>query len=147
VIALEPATHELARAVVGHGDLGGLDHAADWPHADSADALRPLADHPELTGEGTFLVVRDGVVVGECGWFGPPDDDGEVEIGYGLAGSARRQGTGTAAVTLLLDWVAEHGARRVRAEVLPGNEASLRLLARLGFEVQGEHAGHVILIR
>jgi RimJ/RimL family protein N-acetyltransferase len=147
VIALVPATVQVARAVVDHTDLGTLAHAPDWPHADSADALRPLADHPDLTPEGTFLVVRDGVVVGECGWFGPPDADGEVEIGYGLAASARGQGVGTEAVRLLLEWVAGRGATRVRAEVLPGNEASLRLLARHGFVVGAFRSGHLVLAR
>jgi RimJ/RimL family protein N-acetyltransferase len=33
----------------------------------------------------------------------------------------------------------------VRAEARPGNEPSLRLLARLGFERVGERAGHVVL--
>jgi RimJ/RimL family protein N-acetyltransferase len=31
--------------------------------------------------------------------------------------------------------------------VLPGNETSLRLLARLGFEDTGERAGHRIFVR
>ena len=146
MIRLQPVTPELARAVLEGADLGDLRHAFDWPHADTFDALRPLAEHPDHTGPGTFLVVRDDVGVGDCGWFGPPDEGGEVEIGYGLAPSVRGQGLGTEAVGALLDWVRARGATRVRAEVLPGNEASLRLLARLGFEPTGEHAGHVVLV-
>lgn len=151
MITLVPASRAVAQAVTAYGGvdaaLEGLARVADWPHEDTADALRPLAEHPEHTGEGTFLVVRDGVVVGDCGWFGPPDEDGEVEIGYGVAPSARRQGVGTAAVELLLAWCAERGARSVRAEVLPGNAASLGLLARLGFADVGERAGHRLLVR
>jgi RimJ/RimL family protein N-acetyltransferase len=151
VIALHPVTTAVALAVTAGGDLDtalrGLRRATDWPHADTADALRPLADHPGETGEGTFLIAVDGVVVGDCGWFGPPDEDGEVEIGYGLARSARGRGHATAAVALLLDWVQARGARSVRAEVLPGNEPSLRLLARLGFADIGGRAGHRILVR
>jgi len=90
--------------------------------------------------------VLDGEVVGDCGWFGPPDASGEVEIGYGLAPSVRGRGLGTDTVRALLEWVRAQGATRVRAEVLPGNEASLRLLHRLGFEVVGEHAGHLVLL-
>ena len=146
MIELRQVTHEVARAVLDGAPLP-FPHAPDWPHEDTVDALRPLADHPGDTGPGTFLVVVDGVVVGDCGWFGPPDDAGEVEIGYGLAPSARGLGLGTASVVALLDWVEGRGATRVRAEVLPGNEPSLRLLQRLGFEVGGEHAGHVVLVR
>lgn len=143
MIELVPVTVEVARAVVEH-DAVPFAHAADWPHDDTADALRPLAEHPRDTGEGTFLVVEDGVVVGDCGWFGPPQD-GVVDIGYGLAPSARGRGLGTAAVQLLLAWVATRDARQVRAEVRPDNTASLRLLAGLGFTDTGEHAGHRVL--
>jgi RimJ/RimL family protein N-acetyltransferase len=144
VIELVPCTVEVAQAVLAGSDPG-VPHAADWPHDDTYDALRPLAEHG--SGPGTFLVVLDGVVVGDCGWFGPPDEEGEVEIGYGLAPSARGRGVGTRAVEMLLSWVAEQGARRVRAEVLPGNAASFALLARLGFEPVEERAGHVVLVR
>lgn len=146
MISLVPATEAVARAVVGLESFGDLPRVADWPHADSADALRPLAEHPDHTGDGTFLIVLDGRVVGDCGWFGPPDDDSEVEIGYGVAPSVRGQGVGAQAVTLLLEWVRARGATRVRAEVLPGNEPSLRLLARLGFAVVGESKGHIVLM-
>jgi RimJ/RimL family protein N-acetyltransferase len=143
VISLEPVTLDLAQAVLSYSAVD-VPHAGDWPHEDSYDALRPFAEHGG--GPGTFLVVEDGVVVGDCGWFGPPDEDGEVEIGYGLAPSARGRGVGTEAVRLLVAWVRAQGARSVRAEVLPGNETSLRLLARLGFEDIGERAGHRILV-
>jgi RimJ/RimL family protein N-acetyltransferase len=145
VIELVPVDRELARAVVEGTDLGALPRVADWPHADTVDALRPLAEHPDDTGPGTFLVLHDGLVVGDCGWFGPPDETGEVEIGYGLAPSARGKGLGAATVSALLVWVREQGATGVRAEVLPGNEPSLRLLARLGFELVEERAGHLVL--
>lgn len=146
MIELVPVTVELAQAVLAHAEID-VPHVADWPHDDTLDALRPLAEHPSYTGAGTFLVVRDGLVVGDCGWFGPPDEDGEVEIGYGLAPSVRGSGVATAAVALLLGWVAAQGARSVRAEVLPGNAPSLRLLDRLGFGDIGEHAGHRVLVR
>ena len=140
MITLAPVTAELARAVLAFEPVPEA-HAGDWPHEDSYDALRMFSGDP-----GTFVVLLDGVIVGDCGWFGPPDEDGEVEIGYGLAPSARGRGLGTEAVRLLVEWVRSQGARSVRAEVLPGNEASLRLLARLGFEDIGERAGHRILV-
>lgn len=145
MIALLPATHELAAAVL-EGRGPGLPHVADWPHDDTADALRPLAEHPQDCGPGTFLITEDGVVVGDCGWFGPPTD-GVAEIGYGVAASVRGRGVGRSAVLLLLEWVSSQGATRVRAEVLPGNAPSLRLLAALAFVDVGEHAGHRVLER
>ncbi len=145
-VALLPATHDQAVAVLQHREVA-LPHAVDWPHADTADALRPLAEHPEHAGPGTFLITENSCVVGDCGWFGPPDTEGVVDLGYGLAPSARGRGVATEAVGLLLTWVGAHGARTARAEVLPGNAPSLRLLARLGFDPVGERAGHLVLLR
>ena len=137
-VALVPVPRELARAVVSGGDLQQvlqplrLSAARGWPHADTADALRPLAEHGDPTV--SWLVVVDGAVVGDCGWAGPPDPDGTVEIGYGLAAPSRRQGLGTEAVAVLLTWTEQQpGVRAVAAQVQVGNEASRRLLRRLGF--------------
>jgi ribosomal-protein-alanine N-acetyltransferase len=120
-----------------------------WPHADTADALRPHAEHGDGgDAHGTFLVEVDGLVVGDCGWFGPPDDSGVAEIGYGLAPSVRARGLGTEAVALLCDWVEQQpGVRRVAAEALVGNEPSRRLLARLGFAEEPAQPPYVRYVR
>jgi RimJ/RimL family protein N-acetyltransferase len=138
VISLEPLTVEVCAAVLSYAELP-VPHAPDWPHADTYDAFRMFSGLP-----GTFLVMEDGVVVGDCGWFGP---DEQVEIGYGLAPSARGRGIGLEAVRQLVDWVASQGAGSVRGEVLPGNEPSLRLLTRLGFVLEEERAGHLVLVK
>jgi RimJ/RimL family protein N-acetyltransferase len=57
-----------------------------------------------------------------------------VEIGYGLAAPYRGKGYGTEAVRVLADWVAaQPGVTAVTADVEVGNNASRRLLERLGF--------------
>ena len=137
MISLEPLTPEVCAAVLAYEPVP-VPHAPDWPHEDTYDAFRMFSGLP-----GTFLVCEDGVVVGDCGWFGP---DEQVEIGYGLAPSARGRGLGVEAVRQLVEWVASQGASSVRAEVLPGNEASLRLLSRLGFQREEERAGHIVLV-
>ena len=140
-LALVPVTSALARAILS-GDLSGVTAARGWPHADTLDALRPVAGTEGA--EGTFLVVLDGTVVGECGWFGPPGPDGEVEIGYGLAAPSRGRGLGTAAVRLLLDWLGEQpDVRRVVARTEATNAASRALLTRLGFAVDAADGAEV----
>ncbi len=132
-VALVPCSPAVARAVLA-GDLSGVDAGRGWPHADTADALRPYAEHGSAEVPGPFLVTLDGTVIGDCGWYGPPGDDGEVEIGYGLAAPYRGRGHGTAAVRALLDWVgAQPGVTCVVAETDATNVASRRLLERLGF--------------
>lgn len=152
-LELRPVPRAVASAVVGGSGIdaaltaAGLSRVRDWPHADTIDALRGLAEHAELSGEGSFLVVgQDEAVIGDCGWFGPPDEQGRVEIGYGLAVSARRQGLGSEAVRQLLGWVGQQPAvRTVTAEVLVGNEPSLRLLAGLGFALLRQEDDRLVL--
>ena len=151
-VALVPVPHRVAVSVVAGTapELAGLGLTAapGWPHADTADALRPLAEHGAPGDGGTWLITRAGEVVGDCGWFGPPGEDGAVEIGYGLAAPARRQGLGTEAVAVLAAWAEQQpGVRLVTAEVLVGNEPSLRLLWRLGFVEQGSHPPYLRLVR
>lgn len=152
-VALVPVPHPVAVAVVQGLDPAaalariGLHPGSGWPHADTCAALRPLAEHGQPGDEQGFLVVVQQVVVGECGAL-PTDVDGNRELAYGLAEPARRQGLGTEAVAVLAAWAERQpGVRSLSAAVLPGNEASLRLLARLGFRESGSHPPHLRLTR
>jgi RimJ/RimL family protein N-acetyltransferase len=140
-LTLHPVPAGRAAAVLG-GDFsavpGGeqLRAAPGWPHEDTPHALAFL-DH----GGWTWLIARDGVVIGEAGTKAPPDDTGAVEIGYGLAAASRGRGGGTRAVrALIAELWRQPGVRVVRAEVAVDNVASRRLLERLGFTWTGGNA-------
>ena len=66
--------------------------ADDYPFDGDIDALTALLGATEDGGDprpfGYYQLRVDGRAVGGIGFFGPPQD-GEVEIGYGLAPSAR----------------------------------------------------------
>ena len=116
----------------------GLPLAEGYPHADTFDGLRMSLEHggADWSQQGGWFVTlaEDGRVIGDCGTHGWVDADGRVEIGYGLAAPWRGRGFGTEAVRALVDWVAaQPDVRVVEASVAVGNEASRRLLVRLGF--------------
>ena len=155
--SLLPVPHALATAVLT-GDLHevaaallplGVSAGPGWPHADTADALRPCAEYGTADQDsGVWLVVVDGLVVGDLGWLGGPAADGGCELGYGLAAPSREQGLGTEAVGVLAAWVERQpGVRRLTAEVLQGNEASCRLLTRLGFRAEPAVAPYLLFSR
>lgn len=153
-VALVPVPRDLARAVLSGGDvraaLGalGLRPGPGWPHADTADALRPLAEHGDAGADGGWLITVAGEVVGDCGWRGGPDLWGDVLLGYGLAVPARGQGVATEAVAVLCAWAErQSGVRRLVADVLVGNEPSRRLLERLGFVEEGGQTPYIRLVR
>jgi RimJ/RimL family protein N-acetyltransferase len=142
-VVLVPAPHAVAVAVATGADPApalaplGVRPGPGWPHADSADALRPHAEHGDpVEPADVWLVVDGDEVVGDCGLAGGLEH-GEQEIGYGLTPAARGQGLGTEAVAVLCAWLEQQpGVRRVVAEVEVGNAPSQRLLARLGFVPQ-----------
>ena len=99
--------------------------------------MRAAPDWASLLG--TRLYVVDGErVVGSGGVKAPPLDDGEVEIGYGMAPAWQGRGLATQAARQLTDEALAHGASRVSAFTTPENTASWRLLQRIGFRRDGE---------
>ena len=108
----------------------------EYPLADELDVLRPLANDPAPDPVFGLMMIRDasdGLAVGGIGFFGPPDADGAVEVGYGLVPAARGRGIAGAALTQAIAIAAAHGVRVVRADTDPANLPSSRVLERAGF--------------
>jgi RimJ/RimL family protein N-acetyltransferase/gamma-glutamylcyclotransferase (GGCT)/AIG2-like uncharacterized protein YtfP len=79
------------------------------------------------------------IIVGTCGFTGPPDPDGAVEIAYFTFPSFEGRGYASAMAAGLVKLAkADAGIRRVRAHTLPERNASTRILEKLGFERVGE---------
>jgi RimJ/RimL family protein N-acetyltransferase len=98
--------------------------------------LRATAAHGEQRPFGYYRITRlaDGRAIGGLGFKGQPDG-GCVEIGFGLAPSARGHGYAAEAVIALLTVAADHGLTRVIAETTLDNIASQRTLIRAGFRL------------
>ena len=95
--------------------------------------------HPE---QGEWYAIwmvtrRDGVQVGDLCFKGL-NEDGSVEIGYGINDEFQGQGYATEAVIAAVDWaLKQNGVSRVEAETEPNNAASQRVLAKCGFVPNG----------
>jgi RimJ/RimL family protein N-acetyltransferase len=98
--------------------------------------LRATTSHGEQRPFGYYRITRlaDGRAIGGLGFKGQPDA-GCVEIGYGLAPSARGHGYAAEAVTALLTVAADYGLSRVIADTTLDNTASQRTLIRAGFRL------------
>jgi Acetyltransferase (GNAT) domain len=82
-----------------------------WPHADSYDGLRSAT-----VDSYAWLITLEHVVIGDCGTHGTADEDGDIEIGYGLAEPYRHRGYGGSIVPPLTAWLlARPEVRRVVA--------------------------------
>jgi RimJ/RimL family protein N-acetyltransferase/uncharacterized protein YbdZ (MbtH family) len=114
--------------------------AADYPLEGTLAAARGLVGSARAgtrrAGFGMYQVVRgaDGVVVGDIGFHAAPDGEGSVEIGYGLAPSARGQGLMTEAAAAITRWALSFpGVSAVHAETTNDNQPSVGVLLRAGF--------------
>jgi [ribosomal protein S5]-alanine N-acetyltransferase len=68
-----------------------------------------------------------------------PDEQGQVEIGYGIIPAAQNKGYATEMARAFVDWLqAQPGVRRVTAECRVDNPGSMRVLEKSGFLRVGE---------
>ena len=130
---------EAARIVArsaGPGDTWADDYPFEGDVGAVGGFLRATATHGEQRPFGYYRITRlaDGRAIGGLGFKGRPEG-GCVEIGYGLAPSARGQGYAAEAVIALLTVAADHGLSRVIADTALDNIASQRTLVRAGFRL------------
>ena len=115
----------------------------EWPAADVRSFLPMYA---QLIGEvaaregwGIWLIrlPAEGIVIGDIGFKGPPGATGSVEIGYSVL--PQRRGFATEAARALMSWAqAQPRVRRVVAECLANNAASVRVLEKAGMQRIGQ---------
>jgi [ribosomal protein S5]-alanine N-acetyltransferase len=138
---------------IARGDAGAvarrLEAAVPEGWTDTIPArerLEQLAADPSEQPWLVRAVVRRAPrqVVGNVGFHGPPDENGRVEIGYGIVPLRRRRGYAREAIAGLTDWAFATGEARVCvASVSPRNAASLALVRSLGFRQVGEQIDEV----
>lgn len=81
----------------------------------------------------------DDRVIGACGFKGPPDTDGVIEIAYGIVPDYQGRGHATEAATALITFArADERVNRIRAHTLPAPNASTRVLTKCGFDFVAE---------
>lgn len=140
-LTLTPISRDMCRRLLA-GNLDGVRAAPGWPQEGTFDGLRMSVERGHPPG---WLVVHEGVVIGDCGLHGPPDAEGRVEIGYGLAAGLRGRGLGTELVPAVSGWLLDQpGIRVVRAHTAPDNVASRRVLEKAGFRERGTEEGEVL---
>ncbi|MBN2092458.1 GNAT family N-acetyltransferase [candidate division KSB1 bacterium] len=133
--------------------LGNLLHAdvsADWPPGEyDRGAQEFFRDRLQEGGEevigwyGWYAIRRTtieepAVVVAAGGYFGPPDENGDVEIGYSVVPSFRKQGYATEIVAALVHIAfADLRVHCVIARTGVQNQASIKVLQNAGFRQSG----------
>ena len=108
------------------------------------DFLRIVEGQAKITADNAeryfwysfwFMIRKsDRTVVGSADFKAGPNENGEVEIGYGLGREHEHNGYMTEAVRAMCDWAKERpGVSHVIAETLLDNQPSQNVLKRCGF--------------
>ena len=140
--AADVAAIRLGRRTSDDGALG--EWHPEFPRRDDQDASTLWHDGDPY---GPRSIVRGVTVLGSIGFFGPPDEAGELEVGYGLVRDA--WGWGFATESLLAMLAAVGPEVTVRASIEPENKASLRVAAKCGFtQLRGATPdGELVMVR
>ncbi|HEU5102742.1 MAG TPA: GNAT family N-acetyltransferase [Roseiflexaceae bacterium] len=117
---------------------------AEWPAEDLRDFLpvygRIVDDRAASHGWGIWLILdpAERSLVGDIGFKGPPDDLATIEIGYSILPAFQGRGYASEAARALIAWgFAQAGVRRIVANCLADNAASIRVLQKAGMRQTG----------
>jgi len=123
----------------------------DWPEQkDVAAVERIFAEHiPELTSETTrwwaVALSPGGPAIGECDLSEIDTHHGRAEIGFLFARRHWGQGYAQEAMERVIDHGFDDlGLERLWARFHDGNDASKRLLEKLGFTYEGRLRSHIM---
>ena len=155
LVTLLPA--EIEALIAGDADRAseqtGAMFPTGWPNdRDARDGLsshlRALQSDPNQRAWRIRVIVEraSNHVVGSINLKGPPSDEGDVEIGWGLIEEARGCGYAFEAASAVMAWAGrQSGVTSISATVPDDNDRSQRLAARLGLVRCGAMRRHLPL--
>src|SRR5207249_1449672 len=130
--------------------LGDAVLPVDWPEPHLVSVMqRRLAQMTLEPASRPWLLramVRreDRTAVGYINFHGPPNEEGQAELGYTVFGSERRRGYATEAVEAMMALARDtHGVHRFLLSISPANAPSLGMAAKLGFERVGSQVDEI----
>lgn len=112
----------------------------------SLDHIRARPD-VRLWGD-RVMISRSGPrrVIGSVVFHGAPDEDGVVEVAYGVEQESQREGYATEGTRTSVEWaLAQDGVRLVRATTPSWHVPSRRVLEKCGFRLVGSHDSEAML--
>jgi len=121
-------------------ELLGVKIPDDWPSFPEAFEVHDDdSDAPTLWPSYFFVCPTEDALVGNGGFAAPPNDAGEVEIGYEIAPVFQNKGYATAAANALIDLAfSSEGVKAVVAHTLAEENASNAVLKKVGMSMVAE---------
>ena len=142
---LIPITLEITKSLINGCNKEieklGIKIDKNWPTNDTKDILPIIYETLEKdkipSGFETWMIVRKDTmtVIGDIGFHGKPNENGEVEVGYGLVENERRKGFGLESLSAIINWaLSQKNVKIIKAECLIDNIPSTRILEKVGLK-------------
>ncbi|MBR2564235.1 MAG: GNAT family N-acetyltransferase [Paenibacillus sp.] len=141
---LRAATDRDSRDLLAlYSDATVVEYIPFTPFESEQDALDEMSWYKKIFKEQTGLrwMIEDKEshrVIGTCGYLGYEEQHHRAEIGYDLLSSCWGKGVMTEVARAVLEFgFNQMQLNKIEAKVDPSNEASIRLLHKLGFQQEG----------
>ncbi|MDS0524705.1 GNAT family N-acetyltransferase [Clostridium sp. SHJSY1] len=144
-LTLIPITLEITKSLIAGSSKEieelGIKCDKKWPTEDTMDILpiirNSLEESKTPTGFETWMIVDtvNKKVIGDIGFHGRPDKNGQVEVGFGLVEHERGKGFGVEALNSIMNWLNDQeSVNIIKAECLIDNKPSATILKKAGFK-------------
>ncbi|MED1862332.1 GNAT family N-acetyltransferase [Fictibacillus nanhaiensis] len=147
-LLLLPFTFELAEATIMSKEnltnVLNYNVSKEWPSPQYMKLIKiqkdKLQQNPEASAWGRIAIHKETqTLIGEIGCKALPDENGKVEIGYGMVSEARNKGLATEMVIGFTKWlISQPDVKNISAECLVSNIASAKVLKKSGFNIVKE---------
>ena len=116
---------------------------ADYPMQDYKELfpykIERFTQYPaENQWEGIIIHTEDRTIIGDMGFKGGPDENGEMDLGYSILPAYQGKGYATEMAIAMVEWgLKQPGVRKITASCSGENHASARVLEKAGFTKTG----------
>ncbi len=118
-------------------DAIGVKRNVGWPRQDTIDILSFLKDNlpdsDNVSGFDVWMIVKKEsmTVIGDAGFKGAPDENGAIDIGFGLIEAEWGKGYGYESANALINWAfSQNNVKKVTADCLLNNHGSTGVLRK-----------------
>ncbi len=121
--------------------LNEIDTEMKQAYYEMIEGMQKNKGKEEWTSDWNIMLLSDMITVGGIGFKGSPNEDGIVEVGYGIDENYRRNGFATEALNNIVKWALSFPeVKAVQAQTEVNNTISQKVLLHNGFQHVGQGA-------
>lgn len=132
------AEFEAGREPKWNGFTNPYKHLVEGP-SPLVHRIPRVKKEPTFAEIGLVLAIAESEIIGSAGFHDFPDENGMIEIGFGIVPEKQRKGYGLELLHgMWREITKREDVKNLRYTVSPENDASMHIIKKLGFDLVGE---------